>query len=186
MCVPPSQEEEIKMSDYLNVDYFVSPNSSWVNAVAYDEEEKITYVRTQNNSIYAYTDTEYADFVALAYADSVGHEYQDFASDFGPSTHVGSIDMYLRVPREEPAVDPISEALTEWEKDLLAENEEALEAEIAVDTRAEIDPIWEKKALRREALSYAVDLHKTAYASLSPGDVLDTAISFEEYLNADS
>jgi len=156
----------------VRADYLVNPQSSWILAVGYDLENSATFVKAVNGNVYCYGDTSYQDFVALAYADSVGHRYQSFVQEFGPSTNLGVVEIVVSDETDNDVYD---------QEDY---DEENVESEM---TTNEGDLDWMYKGHRREALDFAVRLNegRSQYAQ-DADEIVSQAEVFFKYLVGES
>jgi hypothetical protein len=155
----------------LPVDYDVEPDSSFIDRIAYDSLNARCYV-SMHGSTYEYEDVPMEAFQALWSASSVGHEYQDFRSNYGPASYMGkNIEFEVRnlngMLVDQDAEIPLRDALvTESDEELVTESDE-LEWSDMVN-------------IRSVALEAAVGVFKGTAAPNSV--VLETASEFESFL----
>jgi len=148
---------------YYDVDTVVQPESSWISLVAYDIDNGITYVTAASNGCtYGFVDTTYDNFVRLAYADSVGGEYQSFSDKYGPAINLGEVKIRMR------------DGLTgEFKED------EVYDQSVESENEPPVEDIYH----RMFSLKYAVVYSKNK--DLSVDEVLLAATRFSEYLNGE-
>jgi len=174
-------------TDYATVPvhYSVTPDSSFIEFVAYNNDKREAYV-VIHDVTYTYSDVDYTDYNRLVNAESVGHEYSKrFRPTFGP----GAVDYGMVFFEQATALDDDSAEANAWDQLLLGHDEmQAMATEVARETIKDAEGVaenvinqdWIETSLRRDALSLAVEVHKGTAQDDSV--VLDTAEAFVEYL----
>lgn len=168
---------------------FPITDSSFVEFLGYDREEDVAYVQLDHGT-YVYSDVSLSDFLDLANADSVGHQFHDFSRKYGPYSEFYSQGELFYSMR-----DSVEEASESTEEDDVAdvltlvpgtneETDDGMFSSMFDDLLPSDEEVAEAKALRlREfALAAAAASVSGAKNPVKIYDVITRAEEFEAYL----
>jgi hypothetical protein len=184
LLLPQGEEKEMTTTDYLTVPvhYSVTPDSSFIEFVGYNNDMREAYV-VIHDVTYVYGGVDYADYSRLVNAESVGHEYSKwFRPTFGPGGVEYGVVYFEQAQGEAPV------EASAWDQLLLTEDEmSALVTEVARETAKDADVYtenaintdWAEASLRRDAMGFAAQIFQ---GTGQRDEVLDAAIEIEEYL----
>lgn len=173
-------EKERTMMDYstdIEVDYYVEPESSFVQAVGYNDYKGEPGIGTVfviiNDKIYAYVDVPVDAFNKLAFADSVGAAYHEFVEEQGASYGSYPAEDYNIVVRKITNNGFVSddEVSDEAYPDYYGDTYE----EVAPET---LETVFSNSNVKSLALVAAI----AAYPGSPANDLVNVAKTFETYL----